>query len=186
MNFQTTSTNTQNRYISPQFIADLTPPKTHILSIAEQKVVRAPDKLSTLGLGSCVGLVLYGPSCKIGGMVHIMLPEAPKDVIDPNLAKYADTAIPALLRRLVTAGAMPRRILAKLAGGAHMFNTSRNLDIMNVGERNVKMCKKLLFERSIPIMAEDTGGSCGRSIEFDCETGLLKIRTVSPLSTKQI
>ncbi|MGI6151972.1 MAG: chemotaxis protein CheD [Christensenellales bacterium] len=160
------------------------PGKTYIIGIAEQKVVRAPDKLSTLGLGSCVGLVLYDSLTKIGGMVHIMLPTAPPNTPDLNKAKYADTAVPELIRLLAAAGAQPRRLTAKLAGGAHMFRTAKNLDFMNVGDRNVEQCKKTLFAHSIPILAEDTGGSSGRSIEFCCETGLLKVRTVSPKNIK--
>lgn len=158
--------------------------KTHIIGIAELKVVRAPDKVSTLGLGSCVGLVLYDSVTKIAGMVHIMLPLAPQNGQDVNRAKYADTAVPELIRRLTAAGAQPRRLTAKLAGGAHMFNTARNIDFLNVGDRNVEQCKKSLAAHAIPILAEDTGGENGRSIEFCCETGVLQVRTVSPKNIK--
>jgi len=158
--------------------------KTHIIGIAELKVVRAPDKLSTLGLGSCVGLVLYDSVTKIGGMVHIMLPQAPPNGEGLNRAKYADTAIPELIRQLAAAGAQPRRLTAKLAGGAHMFSTAKHIDFLNVGDRNVEQCKRSLAAHAIPILAEDTGGENGRSIEFCCETGVLQVRTVSPRNTR--
>jgi len=181
MNLQTTSAERRPRL---SVIPDPVPGKTHIIGIAEQKIVRAPDKLSTLGLGSCVGLVLYDPLGKIGGMVHIMLPTAPLNTPDLNKAKYADTAVVDLVRRLAAMGAQPRRLIAKLAGGAHMFSTAKNIDFMNVGDRNVEHCRRMLFEHSIPIIAEDTGGTSGRSIEFCCETGLLQVRTVSPKNIK--
>ncbi|MGI6192253.1 MAG: chemotaxis protein CheD [Christensenellales bacterium] len=160
--------------------------KTYLIGIAELKIVRAPDKVSTLGLGSCVGLVLYDSVTKIGGMVHIMLPIAPPNTPDASKAKYADTAIPELIRQLTAAGAQPRRLTAKLAGGASMFSTAKNIDFLNVGDRNVDQCKKLLAAQHIRILAEDTGGTSGRSIEFCCETGLLQVRTVSPKNTKML
>lgn len=182
MNVQMTTTTERSPRLT--VIPAEVPGKTHNIGIAEQKIARAPDKLSTLGLGSCVGLVLYDPLSKVGGMVHIMLPTAPQNTQDLNRAKYADTAVPDLVRRLAAAGAQPRRLIAKLAGGAHMFSTAKNIDFMNVGDRNVEHCKRMLFQHSIPIIAEDTGGTSGRSIEFCCETGLLQVRTVSPKNIK--
>lgn len=160
--------------------------KLYTIGIAEHKLVQAPDRLSTLGLGSCVGLVLFDALSKNASMVHIMLPSAPKDTPVANVFKFADTAIPTLIRLMVQSGAMRGRLTAKLAGGAHMFNTIYNTDVMNVGDRNVQMCKKVLSEHCIAIAAEETGGSCGRSIEFCCETGMLQVRTVSPKSIRLI
>ncbi len=162
------------------------PRRLFTIGIAEQKLAQAPDRLSTLGLGSCVGLVLYDPVGKTAGMVHIMLPTAPKNTPIANPFKFADTAIPEMIRMMTQAGALRGRLAAKLAGGAHMFNTMYNTDVMNVGDRNVQMCKKLLGELGIVIAAEETGGTCGRSIEFCCETGLLQVRTVSPKNIRLI
>ena len=158
--------------------------KTFTIGIAELKAVRAPDRVSTLGLGSCVGLVLYDPVSKVGGMVHIMLPAAPKEGSVTNRSKFADTGILDLIRAVAASGAMRGRLIAKFAGGAHMFNAVCNNDIMNVGERNVQMCRKILQEQSIRTVAEDTGGACGRSIEFCCESGMLQVRTISPKSVR--
>ena len=155
-------------------------PKVYTIGIAELKLAQAPDRISTLGLGSCVGLILFDPISKHAGMVHIMLPSAPKDIPVTNAAKFADTAIPELIRQMMRVGGLRGRLTAKLAGGAHMFNTSYNTDVMNVGDRNMQMCKKILSEHGIAIAAEETGGSCGRSIEFCCETCMLQVRTVSP------
>jgi chemotaxis protein CheD len=152
----------------------------YTIGIAEQKIVKAPDKLATLGLGSCIGLVLFDPALRIGGMVHIMLPCAPQNTPVVNKAKFADTAITELIRLMMQSSAARGRLIAKIAGGAHMFNNVCNTDILNIGARNVQMCKQVLREYEIKIAAEDTGGICGRSIEFCCESSMLQVRTVSP------
>jgi len=162
------------------------PGKLFVIGIAELKIVKAPDRVSTLGLGSCVGLVLYDAVNKIGGMVHIMLPSAPANGGAVNRSKYADTAVGELIRLMVSSGAARGRLAAKMAGGAHMFGAVCNGDIMNVGERNVAVCRRVLRENAIAVTAEDTGGTCGRSIEFCCETGRLQIRTVSPRDIRLI
>ncbi len=154
------------------------------IGIADCKVARSPDTLTTLGLGSCVGLVLFDAVVKIGGMVHIMLPIAKEDVT--NRAKYADTGLELLLREVLALGASRRRIGAKLAGGANMFGTSTQNDMLRVGERNVSICHQLLRAYNIPIHAEETGGNTGRTIEFSCHTGELKIRTAWPRTERII
>lgn len=156
------------------------------IGVAEHKIAQSPDKLVTLGLGSCIGLVLYDPVVKIGGLVHIMLPTASMRTTVTNRFKFADTAVTDMLDLLVKAGASRPRLRAKFAGGAHMFKTSGTVDIMNVGQRNIAMCHKMLEENRIKIDGEDTGGNSGRSIEFCCESCQLSIRTVSPKAVKII
>lgn len=156
------------------------------IGLAEQKITMAPNKLVTLALGSCIGLVLYDSAVKIAGMVHIMLPTAMPSAVVTNRFKFADTAIVDLLTLMCGAGAARPRIKAKMAGGAHMFKTTSTMDIMNVGQRNIAMCKKVLDEQNIAVISEETGGSNGRSIEFCCESGLLSVRTVSPKAIKVI
>ncbi len=135
--------------------------------------------LKTVGLGSCVGLTLYDDERRVAGMVHVMLPssEIAREG-DVNLAKYADTSIPELIRRMTLFGASTHRIVAKMAGGAQMFSFSGlNDSTMRIGPRNVDSCKEMLKKFSIPLLAEDTGGNYGRTIEFYCSTGMLLIRT---------
>lgn len=156
------------------------------IGVAEQKIASAPDKLVTLGLGSCIGLVLYDPIAKIGGMVHIMLPTATAHSTVTNRFKFADTAIVDMIDLLMKAGASRLRLRSKMAGGAHMFKTSGAIDIMNVGQRNIAMCRKVLEENRILLEGEDTGGSSGRSIEFSTESCQLSIRTVSPKALRII
>ncbi len=135
--------------------------------------------LKTTGLGSCVGVTLYDATASVSGMAHIMLPDsAIAREGSLNLAKYADTAIPELIRLMREFGASERRMVAKMAGGAQMFAFKTTNDTMRIGPRNVETCKAILSELRIPIHAEDTGANYGRTIEFYCATGKLLIRSV--------
>lgn len=142
--------------------------------------------LKTTGLGSCVGLTLYDPVRKIAGMAHVMLPSSEiARESKMNVAKYADTAIPELLDRMLTAGALIERIKAKMAGGAQMFAMTGHSDSLRIGPRNVESCSEMLQRYRIPVLAQDTGGSYGRTIEFDSTNGMLSIRSVQ-FGTKEI
>ena len=94
------------------------------VAMADYKIAKAPDSLTTLGLGSCIGLTLYDPVTKIGGMVHYMLPDSTKLRNNTNIAKFGDTGIRALYDDMIKAGANPRRLVSKIAGGARMFEIS--------------------------------------------------------------
>lgn len=155
-----------------------------IIGIGGLDVARGPNTLTTLGLGSCVGICLFDRVRKIGGMAHIMLPKSSTG--DTTSTKYADVAFEVLLRKMIQAGANPALLIAKLAGGAHMFSSSVNNDIMKVGERNVDMCRQLLRNKPIAIVSEDTGGELGRTIILDCATGNLLVRTAWPRTEKVI
>ncbi len=148
-----------------------------IIGIAEMSASKAPDIIITLGLGSCVGVTLYDPTSKIGGMVHIMLPDSNGDP-KGKPAKYADTAVPLLLENVLKLGAKKNKLVAKLAGGAQMLKFSRNNAANSIGARNAEEAKKALRKAGIRIVAEDTGGSYGRTIELNLETGKLLVKTV--------
>ena len=149
------------------------------VGIAEGGAVAHPDTISTLGLGSCVGVTLYDEKKRIGGMVHVMLPssELARGAAF-NRAKFADSAVPDLLGQMIRSGADQRRIKAKLAGGAQMFSYGGEDSLLKIGSRNVEACKKALNSLGIPIVAEDTGGSWGRTIELITETGMLEVRAI--------
>jgi len=150
------------------------------IGMADLGVSKSPDRLRTTGLGSCVGVVLYDATKKIAGMAHVMLPDSSLAKGDDfNIAKYADTAIPQLIKEMEQAGSSVRNLIAKMAGGAQMFSFLSGNDTMRIGPRNVEACKTMLKEAGIRIVAEDTGGNCGRTIEMDSETGILQIRTVN-------
>jgi len=149
------------------------------VGMADLNVAHMTGVLKTTGLGSCVGVTLYDSRVKVAGMAHVMLPSS--EIAREgslNIAKYADTAIPELIGRMEKLGAHVSRMEAKLAGGAQMFAFAGNHDTMRIGPRNVESCKEMLKKYNIPIKAEDTGANFGRTIEFDCETGVLSIRSV--------
>ncbi|MBD2845264.1 chemotaxis protein CheD [Paenibacillus sp. IB182496] len=149
------------------------------VAMADLNVAEGGALLKTTGLGSCVGVTLYDRKTKLAGMAHVMLPDSSiaRDA-NFNIAKYADTAVPELIHRLVAAGATKFRLEAKLAGGAQMFAFSSQSDAMRIGPRNVESCKRILQLHTIAIAGEDTGGSHGRTIELDSGTGKLLIRSV--------
>lgn len=146
------------------------------IGIAEGDVVCFPTRIRTTGLGSCVGVVLFDSHASLAGMVHIMLPTAPKTG-DFNSKKYADTGVPWLFDEIIARGATKSRLKAKIAGGAQMFSFAGKSDIMRVGPRNVEAVSLCLEELGVPVVAADTGGNVGRTIEFDGLQECLSIRT---------
>lgn len=148
------------------------------VGMADLKVCKAPDALTTLGLGSCVGIALYDPVTKVSGLAHVMLPDSTKISNNSNIAKFADTAIDKTIDDMVKLGANRSRLVSKIAGGAQMFSFSSKNDLMRIGDRNVEATKKKLASLRIRILAEETGENYGRTIEFYSETGGLKIKTI--------
>ena len=148
------------------------------VGMADYKVGRAPDTLISYGLGSCIGISLYDPQTKIGGLLHIMLPDSNQSRANENRAKFADTGIPDRLEELIRMGAARSRLVAKLAGGSQMFAFANASDIMRVGLRNASASKKILKKLSIPIVGEDTGGNYGRTVQIDLSTGVYKVKTI--------
>lgn len=149
------------------------------VGMADLQVCNAPNALTTLGLGSCVGVCLYDPVVKVAGMLHLMLPDSTQIMRESNRAKFADTGIDDTITKMRLIGANTRRLTAKIAGGAQMFafNASAG-DLMRVGDRNVQAVKAKLRALGIPILAEDTGLNYGRTIEFYAENGALIIKSV--------
>ncbi|HHY79328.1 MAG TPA: chemotaxis protein CheD [Thermoanaerobacter sp.] len=152
--------------------------KIYRVGMADAKVTQSPGILTTIGLGSCVGIVLYDPITKVSGLVHIMLPYSNKMSDNSNKLKFADTGIQILIEEMVKLGANPKRLISKIAGGAQMFSSKINSDIMNIGERNAVATKEVLGKLGIPIVAEDIGGNYGRTIEFYSEDGRLLVKTI--------
>ena len=144
---------------------------TVIIGIGEYKVGSMP--MASIGLGSCVGLVIHDRQTGTGALVHIMLPSSQGKTDRPG--KYADTAIDILIKELTQHGSSPANLIAKIAGGSAMFKTfSGNL---NIGDRNVEVIRKLLKDQKIPIKGEDVGGSVGRTIfYYPKENGKLVIK----------
>ena len=148
------------------------------VGMADLNLCRDPDIITTLGLGSCIGIALYDPSTKIGGLAHIMLPDSTKMRNNSKIAKFADTGIEELLNRMIKAGAVKSRLVAKIAGGAKMFEVSGLSDIGNVGQRNAEASRAKLKQLGIRLIAEDTGLNYGRTVELHCDNGDYYIKSV--------
>ena len=154
------------------------------VGMADLNICHSPDAITTLGLGSCVGVVLYDKGRKIAGMVHVMLPDSTKVRQNQNKAKFADTGIDLLIEMLQKEGSVKSALTAKIAGGAQMFAFNSNNAMLRVGERNVEAVKTKLNSIGIRILAEDTGLNYGRTVEFYPETGDFVIKAVGkPVKT---
>jgi chemotaxis protein CheD len=154
------------------------------VGIADLNVAYSPDKLITVGLGSCVGIAIYDKAAGLGGLAHIMLPDSSQFNKITNEIKFADLAIPILVDNMIKKGAKLKNMRAKIAGGASMFNFSDKSIVMDIGNRNGIAVKDALRILSIPIVAEDIGGNKGRTLIFDTVSGVLSIRTVGMGTTE--
>lgn len=149
------------------------------VKIADYKVSSSPKILVSYGLGSCVGISLYDFEAKIGALAHILLPSTVSFKDDEHDGKYADRAVNAMLQAMISEGCIKERIVAKVAGGASMFQNNFNAnDQKLVGERNVESVLEQLELLGIEMAASDTGGNYGRTIELDLENGEMSIKSL--------
>lgn len=147
--------------------------KKTIVKMADWAVEKEDALLVILGLGSCIGVALYDEFTKIGGLAHVMLPESKgKNKIE---SKYADTAIPFLLDKMMEQGAKRQRLKAKLVGGAGMFKTESGQSVMQIGQKNIKAVKRVLKEEKIKVVGSDLAKDYGRSMYFYLIDGRIKV-----------
>jgi len=155
------------------------------VGMADLIVVSAPAKLITLGLGSCIGLVIFDSAASIAGMAHIMLPDSRGAKTIEKIGKFADTAVPTLIDEMIKKGALKTRMKAKIAGGAQMFALQDTpTDFLAVGARNIKETTSMLAKFGITLVASDTGGNKGRTVEFSTLTWMLAIKTLGKGKTE--
>lgn len=154
--------------------------------IGEIQVAKAPSKLQALALGSCVGVVLYDKVAKIGALAHVLLPTEMNNDHGNNPGKFATTAIPEAIKMLEAQGANRRNLIAKIAGGAKMFETTTAANNLDIGRRNIDSVIQILNNLGIRIVSQDVGENFGRTIIFDTETGMLTIRQVMNKKEYQI
>lgn len=148
------------------------------VSIGEFKIT-SEDTLSITGLGSCIGLFLYEPEVSVGALAHILLGDSTNEKkVEDNPGRYASSAIKLIVEEITERGGSPDQIIAKIAGGAHMFNFSSPEEKITVGKRNIEAVEKKLKELDIEIVAQDTGGDYGRSIKADPSDGSVIINTI--------
>jgi chemotaxis protein CheD len=141
--------------------------------IGEMHVAHNPHQLIIMGLGSCIGLTFYDRFAKVGGIAHIMLPEGNNGDSEKS-CKFANRAIPVLLKEMLRYKAKKERIVAKIAGGASMFAV---MDTLKIGERNAAVVKEELKKVGIKLVAEDTGKKCARTVTLDTRTGEFSVKT---------
>jgi chemotaxis protein CheD len=150
-----------------------------VVRVAEMQVGGAADVLVTIGLGSCVAIVLHDPVAKIGGLAHVLLPSPALVRRDGNPAKFPQTAVPALLESMAAAGANRRRIVARIVGGASMFASLAPAGSIQMGERNVVASRQVLHTLGVPLVAEAVGGDYGRTVRLTVGDGRVEVHSVS-------
>lgn len=156
---------------------DSGPRPTHTVGISEMIVTRNPSEvIVTYSLGSCVGVVLYDPVVKVGGMIHCMLPLSKIDEVKAQKAPamFVDTGVTQMIQDLFNLGADRSRIQARVAGGGSPMDEK---GMFKIGERNYGVLRKVLWKNSILIAAEDVFGTAARTMYLHMDTGRVVIRS---------
>lgn len=152
--------------------------ENRVVGIAEYAVAVPPQRLAALGLGSCVAVLLYDPKAKVGGLAHVMLPSSRLHAEVTVPGKFADTALDALMAVMEKSGGRRKSFEAKIIGGANMFPTVATSPVP-IGLRNVNAARLKLGDLGIPVVAEEVGGTQGRTLVFNLENGRVEIRTLN-------
>jgi chemotaxis protein CheD len=148
-----------------------------IIGIAEMAVSdHADDVLVTYSLGSCLGVAIYDPVLKVGGMIHCMLPlsKVDPDKAAERPAMFVDTGLPRLLTDLFQRGMQRSRAVIKVAGAANVLD---HQDLFKIGERNYTVLRKILWKNSMLIAGEDVGGHVSRTVRLEIATGRFVVRS---------
>ena len=147
--------------------------------MGDMQIASAPARLVTRALGSCLGITLYNSVRKLGAMAHPMLPDIDKAMMKSNPHRYVNSVIRKMVEDLEKLGITKNNLTAKLFGGAHMFSFITADSILNVGEKNIAMAKAVFEESAVKIVAEEVGGTFGRTIELNLENGKVLVDTIS-------
>ena len=150
----------------------------HVVGVAEMKLSSSPDDLIvTHALGSCLGIAVHDPVARIGGLVHVMMPQGNVNPAkaEANPFMFVDTGIPAFFREIYKSGGLKGRLVVKVAGGANVHDTDN--DRFAIGKRNYIVLKKLFWKNSILIDAEDTGGIVARTMYLEIGSGRVWLST---------
>jgi chemotaxis protein CheD len=148
---------------------------TVYVGVSEYVVASDGETLIAYGIGSCVAIVLYDPESGVGGLAHAVLPDRDRGEGEAT-GKFVDAAADALLREMAERGATIGRVEARLAGGSEMIDFEE-LET-DIGEENVAAARERLAAFDVPVVATDTGGDYGRTVEFDTSDGTVTVRTV--------
>lgn len=150
-----------------------------VVGIAEMAVSGDPgDELITYALGSCIGVCVWDPAVRVGGLLHVMLPSSS---VDPERARvnperFMDTGLPRLFHECYRLGARKDRMIVKAAGGATM-GARGGLDGFRIGKRNFLMLRKVLWINGVLLEGYDVGGRASRTLSLDVGTGEVRVKT---------
>jgi chemotaxis protein CheD len=148
------------------------------VGLGECKISRNVEEvLVAYGLGSCVGIGMYDPQLRLAGLLHAVLPTSPNGVAERS-AKYVTSGIEILLEEMIKAGAIPSRIIVRMAGGANMLTAPGFSKTFNIGTRNVEAAHEVLQRLRLRLVSEEVGGTIGRTVRFYVCDGRMTIRTV--------
>ena len=150
-----------------------------IVRVADLRAGSGNDVLLTVGLGSCVAVLLYDAVARIGGLAHVLLPSPALSRPDANPAKVPQTALPRLLELMGQQGAITRRVTARLVGGASMFASLAAPGTIQMGERNIVACRQVLNHHGLALTGEATGGDYGRTVRLWTADGRVEITSVA-------
>ncbi len=153
-------------------------PHEVLVRVADLQIGRKPDVLLTVGLGSCIAIMLHDPVAAVGGLAHVLLPSPALTRADANPAKFPQSAVPRLLELMAKEGGSPRRITARLAGGASMFAALAPPGTIQMGERNVVASRQVLSGLGIPLVGQAVGGDFGRTVRLFVDSGRVEISSV--------
>lgn len=149
-----------------------------LVRVARHAVGGAGDLLMTVGLGSCVAIVLNDATARVGGLAHVLLPEPVAGETVVNAHKFAETAVPRLIDEVCAAGAARRRLQARLVGGAAMFSGLLTPARSHIGERNLAVTRERLRRARITVTGQEVGGDWGRSVRFDVGNGRVRVSSL--------
>jgi chemotaxis protein CheD len=150
-----------------------------VVRVADLRAGHGSDVLVTVGLGSCVAILLHDPQARVGGLAHVLLPSPALARKDTNPAKFPQTALPRLLELMGQHGSSTRRVTARLVGGASMFSGLAQPGTIQMGERNVVACRQVLYDHGLALTGQATGGDFGRTVKLWVSDGRVQITSVA-------
>ncbi len=148
-----------------------------VVGISDMKVSNTPgDILVTYSLGSCIGVLIWDPVAKVGGILHYMLPDSTldKEKAQAKPFMFADTGIPRLFKETYKFGAEKSRLVVKVVGGSQIMDDA---GVFNIGKRNYMVLRKIFWKNKIMIAKEDVGGTANRTVSLDIATGVAHLKT---------
>ena len=146
------------------------------IGLGDLEIVRSGGStLVAYGLGSCIGIVAFDPALGVGGMAHVVLPDSSLGRGDDKPGKYADLAVPRLIRGLIALGAKKSRLIMKIAGGAQMLGMAGLSGKLDIGARNAEAVRQAVGREGLTLAAEETGGNFGRTMHFYLPAGRVTV-----------